>query len=45
MLVPAGDVVIEARRGGSIGTASVRVAEGETVSVRITLQAGSTAAP
>jgi len=45
MLVPAGDVVIEARRGHSIGEASVRVAEGENASVRITLTAGSTPAP
>ena len=45
MLVPAGDVVIEARRGYSVGEASVRVAEGENASVRIMLNAGSTPAP
>jgi hypothetical protein len=45
MLVPAGDLVIEARRAGAVGELNVRVAEGESVSVRIELRAGSTPAP
>jgi hypothetical protein len=45
MLVPAGDLVIETRRMGTRGEASVRVAEGEIASVRITLEPGSTPAP